>query len=206
MSARSPVLWFFRFWFEYLILGQKYFHLTVKKQAPVENPVRVEQSGNGSCFRDGTRIFQSGSSDPHVRFLGGSQNLGEPPLRNSLFFVVMRKSDWQITVILLTKLYCLFFCLKTLTLAFKCFCWSETFAELLWSTWLMWRTSADLWKFCIHLWTHSSFQLFCNLYKSSISHCLSLLFAAIQTLSAICLKTDYVFLPFHGSLPYYRHM
>ena len=86
----------------------------------------------------------------------------------------MRKSDWQITVILLTKLYCLFFCWKTLTLAFKCFCWSETFAELLWSTWLMWRTSADLWKFFIHLWTHSSFQLFCNLYKSSISHCLSL--------------------------------
>ena len=34
--------------------------------------------------------------------LRGSQNLGDPPLRNS-FVVVMRKSDWQITVILLTR-------------------------------------------------------------------------------------------------------
>ena len=39
--------------------------------------------------------------------LGGSQNLGDPSLRNSCCFI--RKSDWQITVILLTKLYCLFF-------------------------------------------------------------------------------------------------
>ena len=31
--------------------------------------------------------------------------------------------------------------------ALKFFCWSNTFAELLWPTWLMWRTSADLWKF-----------------------------------------------------------
>ena len=46
--------------------------------------------------------------------LGGSKNLGDPPLRNFVV-VVMRKSDWQITVILLTKLYCLFFLLTTLT-------------------------------------------------------------------------------------------
>ena len=40
--------------------------------------------------------------------LGGSQNLGDPapPI---VSVVVMRKSDWQITVILFTKLYCLFF-------------------------------------------------------------------------------------------------
>ena len=131
----------------------------------------------------------------------------------SLWIVVGRCGSFRVLVTTLAN-YChtvnkallSFFCLKTLTLALKCFCWCKTFAELLWSTWLMWQTSADLWKFCIHLWTHSSFQLFCSLYKSSISHCLSLLFAAIQTLSAICLKTDYVFLPFHGSLPYYRHM
>ena len=50
---------------------------------------------------DGTRIFHSWS-------LSGSQNLGNPPPplhpRNC-----MRKNDWQITVILFSKLYCLFF-------------------------------------------------------------------------------------------------
>ena len=37
--------------------------------------------------------------------------------------------------------------------------------------------------------------ILCNPYKSSISHRLSLLFRAIQTLPAICLKTDYVLIP-----------
>ena len=37
---------------------------------------------------------------------------------------------------------------RALSLAtLKFFCWSNTFAELLWSTWVMWQTSADLWKF-----------------------------------------------------------
>ena len=155
-------------------------------------------------FSLGPRTHMSGEIGV-PSFLGGSQNLGEPLVRNSL--CCCYEKEWLANYChTVNKALLSFFCLKTLTLALKCFCWSETFAELLWSTWLMWRTSADLWKFCIHLWTHSSFQLFCNLYKSSMSHCLSLLFAAIQTLSAICLKTDYVFLPFHGSLPYYRHM
>jgi len=44
-------------------------------------------------------------------------------------------------------------------------------------------------NFCIHSWTRSSLQLLCSPYKSSINHRPSLLFAAIQTLSAICLKT-----------------
>ena len=106
-------------------------------------------------------------------FLGGSQNLGDPPLRNSL--CCCYEKEWLANYChTVNKALLSFFCLKTLTLALKCFCWCKTFAELLWSTWLMWWTSADLWKFYIHLWTHSSFQLFCNLYKSSISHCLSL--------------------------------
>ena len=106
-------------------------------------------------------------------FLGGFQNLGDPPLRNSL--CCCYENEWLANYChTVNKAWLSFFCLKTLTLALKCFCWSETFAELLWSTWLVWRTSAGLWKFCIHLWTRSSFQLFCNLYKSSVSHCLSL--------------------------------
>ena len=36
---------------------------------------------------------------------------------------------------------------RIVTCSFEIFGWSNTFGELLWSTWLMWRTSADLWKF-----------------------------------------------------------
>ena len=41
--------------------------------------------------------------------LGGSQNLGDPAPEEIVSVVVMRKSDLQITVILFSKLYCLFF-------------------------------------------------------------------------------------------------
>ena len=83
--------------------------------------------------------------------------------------------------------------------SFEIFLLKQHFAELLWSTWLVTNKRRSLEIFCFHSWTRSSFQLLCNPYKSSINHRPSLLFAAIQTLSAICLKTDYVFLPFHGS-------
>ena len=58
----------------------------------------------------------------------------------------------------------------SLAAVLKFFCWSNTFAELLWSTWLMWRTSADLWKF-LH-----------PLVNAFFFHRPSLLFVAIQTL------------------------
>ena len=59
--------------------------------------------------RDGTRIFQSGFSDSHVRSNKGSQAFWVRPKIlvtlpwEILFVVVMRKSDWQITVILITR-------------------------------------------------------------------------------------------------------
>ena len=122
-------------------------------------------------FNLGPRTHMSGEIGV-PSFLGGFQNLSDPPLRNSLLLLWERVTGKLLSYCYLS--FIVFFCLKTLTLALKCFCWSETVAEHLWSTWLTWRTSADLWKFFIHLWTRSSFLLFCNLYKSSISHCLSL--------------------------------
>ena len=112
----------------------------------------------------------------------GSQHLGDPAPSSPqeiVGVVVMRKSDWYITVILFTKLYCsfkIFFAGATLL---PNFCDPPDSCE---------EQAPIFGNFCIHSWTRSSLQLLCSPYKSSINHRPSLLFA-MQTLSAICLKT-----------------
>ena len=69
-------------------------------------------SGHFSSSRDGTRIFQSGSSYPHVWSNWGPKYFGWVskswrPSPKKFFLLLLVRSDWQITVTLSTKLYCL---------------------------------------------------------------------------------------------------
>ena len=81
------------------------------------------------------------------RILGRSQNLGDPPLRNS--FCCCYEKEWLPNYCYLNFIVFFFVWkhkLALLLVALRC-CWSNTFAKLLWSTWLMWWTSAYCWKF-----------------------------------------------------------
>ena len=102
----------------------------------------------------------------------------------------MRKSDCQITV---TKLYRLFFVWKhklALSLvALRC-CWSNTFAKLLWSTWLMWWTGAYCWKFMHPVMNAFFFPAFVQSLQIINKSSPKRLVCSHPTISAICPKTD----------------
>ena len=73
------------------------------------NLVNMDTEAASVLSRDGTRIFQSGFSDSHVRSNWGPKHFGWVPKswwpspEKFRFVVVMRKSDCQITVILITR-------------------------------------------------------------------------------------------------------
>ena len=73
------------------------------------NLVNMDTEAASILSRDGTRIFQSGFSDSHVRSNWGPKHFGWVPKswwpspEKFRFVVVMRKSDCQITVILITR-------------------------------------------------------------------------------------------------------
>ena len=124
-------------------------------------------SGHFSSSRDGTRIFQSGSSYPHVWSNWGPKYFGWVskswrPSPKKFFLLLLVRSDWQITVTLSTKLYCLsleninFRHVRNKSRSLKIF--ASTHERVLLSS------------FCAILTNHRP----------------SILFEATQTLSAIC--------------------
>ena len=98
------------------------------------------------CFNLGPQTNMSGLIGV-PRILGRSQNLGDPPLRNS--FCCCYENEWLPNYCYLSFIVFFFVWKHKLALslvALRC-CWSNTFAKLLWSTWLMWWTGAYCWKF-----------------------------------------------------------